>query len=128
MSENLLYEYAVIRIVPRVERAEFINAGIILYCHSANFLGMKYTIDVERIRGLYPESDIQKITKLMSAFEKVAYGKSDSGEIGKLTPAERFRWLSAKRSTIIQVSEVHPGFCKNPKEETERLFNNMVIL
>lgn len=128
MQESLLYEYAVIRIVPRVERAEFINAGVILYCHRTNFLGMKYHIDSERIKGLNPYIDIQKITELMTAFEKICYGKSDSGEIGKLIPAERFRWLSAKRSTIIQVSEVHPGFCKDPQEEIEKLIKEMVTI
>lgn len=126
MPENRLYEYAVIRIVPRVERAEFINAGIILYCHELKFLGMKYLVDSKKILTLNPKADLQKITDLLEAFHKVCYGLEGSGNIGKLTPAERFRWLSARRSTIIQVSEVHPGFLEIPDQEIEKLFNEFV--
>ncbi len=128
MPENLLYEYAVIRIVPRVERGEYINAGIILFCRDAKFLGMKFELNSKKLLALNENADLEKISDLLNAFQKICYGLNGSGSIGRMADADRFRWLSAKRSTILQVSEVHPGFCKDPGAELEKLFRNLVLL
>ncbi|MCO6496323.1 MAG: DUF3037 domain-containing protein [Chitinophagaceae bacterium] len=127
MSEKPLYEYAVIRVVPRVERSEFVNAGVILFSKKASYIGMKYTIDEEKIKALYSEADIEKIKGLLEAFEKICYAEADSGPIGQLDIPERFRWLTAKRSTIIQTSDVHPGLCSNPEKKLQQLYNELVL-
>lgn len=127
MPEKLLYEYAVIRIVPRVERGEFINAGVILYCRDAGFLEMKYEVNEKKILALFPDANLEKIKSTLKAFKKVCCSQAGSGAIGTLLPAERFRWLTAKRSTIIQVSAVHPGMSADPAAALEKLFNNIVL-
>ena len=126
MPEKLLYEYAIIRIVPRVERGEFINAGVILYCRDAGYLEMKYEINKEKIIAIYKDADLGEIKSTLKAFEKVSCGHEGSGTIGALTPAERFRWLTAKRSTILQLSAVHPGMCDDPALELDKLFRTFV--
>lgn len=126
MREKLLYEYAVIRIVPRVERGEFINAGVILYCRDAGYLNMKYEVNEKKILAIDSNSDIEKMKSMFAAFDKVCCGNENSGKIGTMNPAERFRWLTAKRSTIIQVSQVHPGLCDDPALELEKLYLNFV--
>lgn len=126
MQERLLYEYAVIRIVPRVERCEFINAGVILFCRDADFLQMKYEVSEKRILALNNGADTEKIKELLGAFEKICNGVRDSGNISLLKKADRFRWLTAQRSTMIQVSEVHPGLTINPAEKLEQLFAELV--
>lgn len=126
MSARQLYEYAIIRIVPRVERGERINVGIILFCTSQKYLGMLYEVNEERIRAIQPEADIDEIKNVLDGFEKVCCGVDNSGTIGALKPAERFRWLTATRSTLIQISEVHPGFTTNPVETLKTLFEKLV--
>lgn len=126
MSARQLYEYAIIRIVPRVERGERINAGVILYCASQKYLGMRYEINEHKIKALNMEADIEEIKNALEGFEKVCCGKDDSGPIGSLNAAERFRWLTAKRSTLIQVSEVHPGFTIDPEKKLNELFIKLV--
>lgn len=127
MREKRLYEYAVIRVVPRVERGEYINVGVILYCRDAGFLDMKFEVQEEKIYSLFAGANIEKIVSALSAFRKICCGAEQSGTIGLMPPAERFRWLTARRSTIIQVSGVHPGFCDDPAIELEKLFEAFVI-
>lgn len=127
MKGKLLYEYAVIRIVPRVERGEYINAGVILYCRDAGYLNMKYEVNEKKILTIDSNADIEKIRSMFTAFDKVCCGNENSGTIGSMNPAERFRWLTAKRSTIIQVSQVHPGLCKDPALELEKLYLHFVL-
>ncbi len=126
MQENQLFEYAVIRIVPRVEREEFLNVGVILYCPKQRFLKAKYLLNKERIKHFCGELDINELEDHLKTFELISRG-GDAGPIGKLPIAERFRWLTATRSTVVQTSKVHPGFCTNAKETLIKLFNQLVL-
>jgi len=126
MKKGDLFEYAIIRIVPLVEREEFINTGVILYCKEQKFLEMKFDIDENRLRAFRGSVNIGEISEHLNAFCKICAGTPDSGEIGKLTMPERFRWLTGSRSTVIQASKVHPGLCENAGTMLEELFNTMV--
>lgn len=126
MRESNLFEYAVIRYVPRPEREEFLNVGVILYCPSKKFLGMKYALQQDRIKTFYEKADTAELGKFLEAFKEVCCGNSPDSPIAKLDIANRFRWLTAARSTIIQTSKVHPGLCNDPKEELEKLLTQLV--
>ena len=126
MQENLLFEYAVIRVVPHVEREEFINVGVILFCAKQKFLRCIFHLDEKRL-GVFSDSpDIGELNEHILSFERICKGGPDSGAIGKLTLAERFRWLTATRSTVLQTSKVHPGLCTDPDEMVQRLFTQLV--
>lgn len=127
MQGKLLYEYAVIRIVPRVERCEFVNTGIILFCRDAAFLKMQYEINDQKIRTLHPEADVPKLRSLLEAFDRVCQGAPGAGTISQLKIPERFRWLTAQRSTMVQVSEVHPGLTADPEKKLRQLFRELVL-
>ena len=127
MPEKHLFEYAVIRVVPRVEREEFLNAGIILYCSSQVFLQTKYQVNAPRLNAISPDLDITELEERLEAFNRICKGKSEGGTIGQLPVASRFRWLTATRSTIVQTSKVHPGLCASPQETLERLFTQLVL-
>ena len=127
MQGKQLFEYAVIRIVPRVEREEFLNVGVILYCPKQKFLKAKYQIDKKRIEHLCNEIDLNELEMHLKTFEQISLGAKDAGPIGQLPIAERFRWLTATRSTIVQTSKVHPGFCGDPEETLEKLFEKLVL-
>lgn len=126
MQQNKLYEYAVIRIVPRVEREEFINAGIVLFCKKEKYLQCKYELREQKLLCMYPEADIEFIRQNLQSFENIALGKQSGGVIASLDQPERFRWLTATRSTVIQASKVHPGLCFNEDETLEKLFNEYI--
>src|ERR1700750_594691 len=98
MQENQLFEYAVIRVMPRVEREEFLNVGVILYCKKQRFLGIKYTLNEERFQLFAPYLDLMDVMVYLYAFERICLGE-DGGPIGELDLASRFRWLTATRST-----------------------------
>jgi len=127
MQENHLFEYAIIRVVPRVEREEFLNVGVILYCKSKQFLQTIFTLDGSRLLALYPELDIDEVQRHLHAFEQISVGNKEAGPIAALDIASRFRWLTAKRSTVVQTSVVHPGLCKDAAETLERLHKQLVI-
>lgn len=127
MHEKFLFEYAVIRIVPKVEREEFLNVGIILYSKEQRFLQVQYTINENRIKALDEKTDIDEIHAYLAAFEKICQGSKDGGPIALLDMPSRFRWLTAQRSTILQTSRVHPGFCSNPQEALNRLHAQLVV-
>lgn len=127
MQEKDLFEYAVIRIVPRVEREEFLNVGVILYCVQQKFLGCRYHLDEGRVLGFAPGIDINLVKKGLQAFENICLGNAESGPIGKLDIASRFRWLTAMRSTIIQTSRVHPGFCTSGGNSLEKMLQEFVL-
>lgn len=127
MQENHLFEYAVIRVVPRVEREEFLNAGVILYCAKQKFLETRIYLDEQRLFALSPGTDKTEIEANLKAIERICTGGADAGPIGKLDPASRFRWLTATRSTVVQTSKVHPGFCSEPQKALERLFAQQVL-
>ncbi len=126
MQEDNLFEYAVIRAVPAVEREEFLNVGVVLFCAGQKFLKMAYNLDEQRLLSLNPTVDIPEIKEYLNAFDQVCKGGGDGGSIGALPMAERFRWLTATRSTVVQTSKVHPGFCKDPNEMLDRLFGQLV--
>lgn len=126
MQEKHVYEYAVIRLIPRVDRGECLNAGVVLYCKTLNFLGFNYELDESRISAFSPEISVTEIRENLEAFARICKGGKDSGAIGKQDKASRFRWLTAKRSTVIQPSEIHPGYTTDPEETLEKLFFRMV--
>jgi hypothetical protein len=115
MQEMNLFEYAVIRIVPRVEREEFLNVGVILYCSKQKFLQTKSHLNANRLSALCGDSvDVEELEQNLSAFAKISVGGKEGGPIGELDLASRFRWLTATRSTVLQTSKVHPVFCIDP--------------
>ncbi len=126
MQEKDLFEYAVIRVVPRVEREEFLNVGIILYSPKQKYLGAKFELDEARLKAFAPKMDVEEVKSYLVAFCKICKGEPDSGPIGKLPIAERFRWLSATRSTVVQTSKTHPGLTSNPEETLLRLHAELV--
>jgi|SRR5579871_1745588 len=126
MQDKHLFEYAIIRVVPRVEREEFINVGLILYCAHENFLQTKIALNKNKLAAFSCEVDMEELVNRLHAFEQISNGSNESGPIGKLPIASRFRWLTATRSTIIQISPVHPGLCINAAETLERLFEELV--
>jgi hypothetical protein len=127
MQGQQLFEYAIIRMVPRVEREEFLNIGVVLYCRGLKFLGVRYDTGMERLKALATEDEIAEVTSYMQSLEQICAGAPGSGPIGKLPVAERFRWLTATRSTVVQASKVHPGLCSEPAAKLEKLFAQMVL-
>lgn len=127
MQKQHLFEYAVIRVVPRVEREEFQNVGVILYCRDQRFLGVVYTLDEIRLLSFCDKLDMHELRERLASFEKICAGKAEGGPIGKLDMASRFRWLTAYRSTIIQTSAVHPGLCENAEATLDKLHSQLVL-
>ena len=127
MQEKHLFEYAVIRIVPRVEREEFLNIGVILYCKPLHFLQTMYIIDKERLHAFAGYLDMAALKEHLCVFEKICAGDTAGGEIAKLDTASRFRWLTATRSTIVQCSKVHPGLCADAEKTLLKLYHQLVI-
>ena len=126
MLEKNLYEYAVIRIMPRVEREEFLNVGVVLYCAGKKFLEAKYMLQHERVTSFCNTCDLPEIETYLKAFQQIAHGEDNAGPISKLPLAARFRWLTATRSTVVQTSKVHPGMCLEPKDVLQKLFYELV--
>ncbi len=126
MQELYKYDYAIVRIVPRVEREEFINAGVILSCLQTDFLGSGIALDEERLKCFAPHSDIENIKIYLNTIPKICAGEKDAGIIGSLPKRARFYWLTAVRSTIIQTSPVHSGLCENPESQIEKLLEKYV--
>jgi hypothetical protein len=120
------FDYAVIRVVPRVEREEFINAGVILFCRERRFLQVRTGFNAERLRVLWPDLDIDLVKRHLEAFTRIASGDGTAGPLAQLTQAERFHWLVSPRSTTLQVSAVHSGLSNNPDLALERLFEQLV--
>jgi hypothetical protein len=126
MRDKILYEYAVIRLVPKVEREEFINIGVILYARKPRFLSMKSFLDSSKIAALSDEVDVEMIQDYLTGWEEICAGVPKGGKIGELEIHVRFRWLTASRSTIIQSSAVHPGYCEDPQQTLEDLYERFV--
>lgn len=126
MQENNLYEYAVIRVVPRVEREEFLNVGVILYCSKEGFLQCKYHLNKERL-AIFATLDLEELEQYLQTWERICRGGKNGGPIGLLPIASRFRWLTATRSTIVQTSKTHPGFCEDAEKTLAYLFEALVI-
>ena len=115
------YEYSVLRAVPRVERGEFVNVGVVLYCQQLDFLGCATQLDSARVRALDPEADVEGIEALLAAVTKVCCGGPESGPAGQDPLGRRFRWLIAPRSTVVQPGPVHTGMTADPASALERL-------
>lgn len=128
MQEPQLFEYAIIRVVPRVEREEFINVGVILFCKQQKYLKAKYHLNKDKLLALNNQLDCQQIEKNLNAFISIAEGEKSASLIASLDLPSRFRWLTATRSTVIQCSKVHPGFCKtNAGCSLDKIFEEMVL-
>lgn len=128
MQEKHTFEYAVIRVVPRVEREEFLNVGVIVFCKRPAFLDMKYVLDEKRLLAIDPAIDLADVRMHLQAYEQISKGVKGSSPIAELDHAARFRWLTAKRSTIVQSSAVHPGLCDDLSVTTEKLFQKLVLV
>ena len=122
------FDYAIIRVVPRVEREEFVNVGAIVHCRERPFLGARVTVDRERLAALAPELDLAEIQAHLDAILLVCKGGPAAGPIGSLSRTERFHWLVAPRSTVIQTSPVHSGLSDDPAAALEHLMATMVRL
>ena len=121
------FEYALLRVVPRVERGEFVNAGVVLYCQEKRFLEAAVHLDPERLRALDPGLDLEAVRAHLEAAGRVCAGGPGAGPIGLLPPVQRFGWLVAPRSTIVQPSPVHTGLAEDPREALDHLLQTMVL-
>ena len=126
MREKHLFEYAVIRLVPCVEREEFLNVGVIVYCPPLAFLQTAFELNEERLRAFTGALKISEIEEHLLAFERICAGGVEAGAIGKLPMGERFRWLTAPRSTIVQTSPVHTGLCLDARETLAHLLAKLI--
>lgn len=126
MAANKVFEYAVIRVVPVVEREEFINVGVVLFCKEMDFLAVKIAVNESKLQAIAPQLDLKLVLDYLNSFQLIVEGQKSGGEISEYIPAERFRWLTATRSTILQCSKVHPGLCKNPEQMLGHLFTQFV--
>jgi hypothetical protein len=120
------YDYAVLRVVPHVEREEFINVGVILSCPDRQFLGSRIHLDAARLEAFAPTLDEDAVRSHLASFEAVCLGGPDAGPIGALPPRQRFHWLVSPRSTVIQTSPTHTGWCRDPEETLDRLLRQYV--
>ena len=121
-----LFEYALLRVVPRVEREEFINAGVVLHCQEANFLSARIHLDRDRLWALDSTANYEAILAHLETARLVCAGGPEAGAIGSLPTSQRFGWLVAPRSTIVQTSPIHTGFTKDPTEVLGRLLDTVV--
>ena len=126
MHAQRSYDYAVIRVVPRVERQEFVNAGVILWCRDQEFIEARIELNEGRLRAVDASIDVEAVRRHLASFAIICAGGADAGPIGKLPKRERFDWLVAPRSTIIQTSAVHTGRCTDLNATMERLLETMV--
>ncbi len=120
------FSYAIFRLVPRIERGEQINVGVVLFSRPLDFLGARTRLDEERATALWPELDADAVRPHLAALERIAAGDPGAGPIARLEASKRFHWLVAPSSTIVQPSEVHTGVCDDPAAELEHLFAELV--
>ena len=126
MHERFVFDYAVVRIVPRVDRGEFLNAGVIVFSPTAGFLDCRIKLDHARLLALAPSIDIAVVESYLEAIPKICAGGGEAGSIGDLPQRARFHWLVAPRSTVIQTSAVHSGVHEDPRAALEGLFEKLV--
>lgn len=127
MQNRVTYEFAIIRFVPKVEREEFINVGVLLFSKQKKYFGIKYITDSERLKTFSTDIDQNMIFEYLKAWEVICMGGTQGGTIGELELSDRFRWLAAAKSTMLQCSPTHPGLCLDPEKELEDLFNRYVL-
>ncbi|HPH82479.1 MAG TPA: DUF3037 domain-containing protein [Flavobacteriales bacterium] len=126
MQEPLVYEYAVIRVLPQVEREEFFNVGLVLFCKCRKYIRMAFLFDETKFSTFQSELTSEQVISNLQAFELISKGDSNAGRIAQEEPAERFRWLTAVRSSCIQTSRPHPGLSTNLDETFDKLFQELV--
>ena len=122
------FDYAILRVVPRVERGELVNAGVILFCLERDFLQARVEVNEARLRALWPTIDLDLVRQHLEAIPRICAGSPEAGPIARLSLRERFHWLVAPRSTMIQVSPVHAGLCETPERALDELFCQAVLL
>jgi hypothetical protein len=122
------FDYAVVRVVPRIEREEFINAGVILFSRTIPYLGARVALDTRRLKVLAPELDSEDVARRLDLILLICRGDPAAGTLAEWSPSARFHWLVAPRSTIIQISPVHSGLTADPQGELDHLFDTMVRL
>lgn len=127
MQENYLYEYAIIRLLPVVEREEYLNVGIIIFCKQANFISVRFLINEAKLLLFSKDLDLEQIKLNLKSFEKIANGDKKCGPIASQDIASRFRWLTAIRSSAIQTSRPHPGLSNDLEKTAQRLFEELVL-
>lgn len=127
MQDKDIYEYAVIRVVPRVEREEFINVGLILFSKRKRFIRFEYHIPEDKIRSFCKEFDIEQLKENLESFARICSGSADAGPIAQLETTERFRWITAVKSSSIQTSKPHMGFSTDLKVTFEKLYHELVL-
>jgi hypothetical protein len=118
-----VFEYALVRAVPRVERGECVNVGVVLYCHARDFLAVRLHVDERRLRALDAEVDVEAVTGAAAALQRTCEGE---GPAGQTTLGQRFRWLTAPRSTVVRAGPVHSGLTSDPSAELSRLVDLLV--
>jgi hypothetical protein len=121
------FSYAIYRLVPRIERGECVNVGVVVFCRPRDFLAARTALDEPRVRALWPDLELDEVRKHLQAIERIAAGDSAGGPIAELDLTARFHWLTAPSSTIIQPSEVHTGVAEEPAERLDRLFASLVL-
>jgi hypothetical protein len=126
VRDHCTYDYAIIRVVPRVEREEFVNVGVIVSCPARGFLEARIELDERRLMALDSTLDVASVRTHLATIPALCRGGAQAGPIGQLSQRERFHWLVAPRSTIIQTSPVHTGYCKDPTAVLEHLLDTMV--
>jgi len=128
MQDKVTFEYAIIRLVPRVEREEFFNIGVILFSKRKKFLGVKFKVDVNKLNAFSCELDLDAINSYLKSWELISKGDASGGAIAQFELSDRFRWLAASRSTIIQSSKTHSGLTENPELELQSIFKKHVLV
>jgi hypothetical protein len=126
VSDRHVFEYALVRVVPRVERGECVNAGVLVYCRAKSYVGARTHLDEGRLLALDPHADLPGVRAALRAVERVCGGGDAAGQAAEDDPGRRFRWLIAPRSTIVQPGPVHTGLTVDPAAETERLLDLLV--
>jgi hypothetical protein len=126
MPERRDFQYTILRVVPRIERGECINVGVVVFCRQHNFLGIRIGLDEARLRALAPDLDPAAVKPPLAAIAAVVAGEASAGPLAQLSPSERFGWVAAKSSTAIQPSEVHTGLTDDPQATLDHLFNSLV--
>ena len=126
MPELVAYEYAVLRVVPRVDREEFVNAGVIVFARQSRILGARVRVDAERLRGLWPELDLEGVGRHLRSVERICAGDRAAGAIAGLSQSERFHWLTAPRSAMVQVSPVRTGLTMEPERVLDQLVGELL--
>ncbi|MEO9891869.1 DUF3037 domain-containing protein [Aurantibacter sp.] len=127
MQDKHTFEYAIIRVVPKVEREEFFNVGVILFSKRKKFLDIKFHINPTKLKAFSPDIELELLNEYLNAWKLICDGNPSGGPIGKLELPDRYRWLTACRSTIIQSSQTHPGLTNDPEKELNEIFNRCVM-